>query len=194
VQSLLLAHTRHSLEGGVLREELDIPGMERRVRDRWDIDTPDPWLTPQHRNVRGRPRLLPAGLPRLLYLEERAGGQPRLATRIPQEQLGNSAQHQVEQEVKMLPDLCRLLASAQTAREFLLSAPGDPAQELPALLTRLRLHRGEGGGQAGAGGPLRGLRIAHLDSLVDFLWFVRAKRMIRNKQNVFEQVMSSNDP
>ena len=38
VQSLLLAHTRHSLEeSGALREDYDIAAMERRVQDRWKI-------------------------------------------------------------------------------------------------------------------------------------------------------------
>ena len=34
VQSLLLANTRHILEGGVLREHYDISSMERRIKDR----------------------------------------------------------------------------------------------------------------------------------------------------------------
>ena len=38
MQSLLLAHTRQSMEaGGALRESYDIQAMERRVRDRWTI-------------------------------------------------------------------------------------------------------------------------------------------------------------
>ena len=35
VQSLLLANTRHILEGGLLREHYDIPSMERRIKDRF---------------------------------------------------------------------------------------------------------------------------------------------------------------
>ena len=91
-----------------------------------------------------------------------------------------------------------MLDSVLTAREFLIQMGGEPATELAAFLVRgalpthlvcqarLQLHRGEA--LRGHSGPLRGLTLTHVDSVVDFLLFVRAKRMIRNRQNVFEQV------
>ena len=37
-------------------------------------------------------------------------------------------------------------------------------------------------------GPLRNFRLCHVDSLISFLLLVRAKIMIRNEQNPFDQV------
>ena len=37
--------------------------------------------------------------------------------------------------------------------------------------------------------PLRHIRLCHVDALIQFLGLVRAKIMIRNDQNPFEQVM-----
>jgi len=174
LQSLLLAHTRHSFEAnGALREHYDIEAIERKVKERF---------------VRGRPRMMGNELPRILYLEDRIGIQHKeLSTKVVQELVINSRQHQLEMELKMLPDLCKLLDSLHTAREFLLETGGDPSHDLPAFLGRLRLYRDEGDQKNG--GPLRGLKLCHLDALINFLLFVRAKRMIHNRQNVFEQVI-----
>ena len=123
------------------------------------------------------------------FLEDRSGIEQRLlATRddCPQQLLTNSSQHQIETEIRNLPELCRLLDSVQTARDFLLETGGRTSEDLVLLLRRLHLYQGEGG--LLSGGPLRGLKIFHVDHLIDFFWFVRAKRMIRNRQNVFEQV------
>ena len=98
----------------------------------------------------------------------------------------NSSQHQLEAEIRSLPELCRLLGSLQTARDFLLETGGRTSDDLVLLLRRLHLYQGEG--ELHVGGPLRGLKVCHVDHLIDFLWFIRAKRMIRNRQNVFEQV------
>ena len=38
-------------------------------------------------------------------------------------------------------------------------------------------------------GPLRNFRLCHVDSLISFLLLVRAKIMIRNDQNPFDQVL-----
>ena len=56
---------------------------------------------------------------------------------------------------------------------------------------KLRLFRGETVGvkEEGAKSPLRGISLCHVDDLVDFLFYIRAVRMIKNKQNVFEQVL-----
>ena len=37
--------------------------------------------------------------------------------------------------------------------------------------------------------PLRHIRLCHVDALIKFLGLVRAKIMIRNDQNPFEQVL-----
>jgi len=174
-QSLLLANTRHTLENGMLKEHYDIPSMERKILDRF---------------VCGRPKLIEGELKQVTFLEDLSGvGQRLLATRndCPQEQLANSSQHQLEAEIRSLPELCRLLGSLQTARDFLLETGGRTSDDLVLLLRRLHLYQGEG--ELHAGGPLRGLKVCHVDHLIDFLWFIRAKRMIRNRQNVFEQVI-----
>ena len=141
------------------------------------------------RFVCGRPKLIEGELKQVTFLEDLSGvGQRLLATRndCPQEQLANSSQHQLEAEIRSLPELCRLLGSLQTARDFLLETGGRTSDDLVLLLRRLHLYQGEG--ELHAGGPLRGLKVCHVDHLIDFLWFIRAKRMIRNRQNVFEQV------
>lgn len=159
------------------------------------------------RFVRGKPRLMEKELPRILFLEDRSGAEQRLlSSKIRQEPLTNSRQHQLETEVKMLPDLCKLLDSVHTARDFLLELDtgGESTKDLPAFLVciacvandrnvhcllhqgKLRLHQGEVLQPGGAGGPLRGLQLGHVDALIDFLLFVRAKRMIKNRQNVFQ--------
>ena len=141
------------------------------------------------RFVCGRPKLIEGKLKQVTFLEDRSGIEQRLlSTRddCPQQLLSNSSQHQIETEVRNLPEVCRLLDSVQTARDFLLETGGRTAEDLVLLLRRLHLYQGEGG--LLSGGPLRGLKIFHVDHLIDFFWFVRAKRMIRNRQNVFEQV------
>jgi len=159
----------------VLREHYDISSMERRIKDRF---------------VCGRPKLIEGKLMQVTFLEDRSGIEQRLlATRddCPQQLLSNNSQHQIETEIRNLPELCRLLDSVQTARDFLLETGGRTSEDLVLLLHRLHLYQGEGG--LLSGGPLRGLKIFHVDHLIDFFWFVRAKRMIRNRQNVFEQVI-----
>ena len=141
------------------------------------------------RFVCGRPKLVERKLLQVTFLEDRSGIEQRLlATRedCPQHPLSNSSQHQIETEVRSLPELCRLLDSVQTAREFLLETGGRTTEDLVVLLRRLHLYQGEGGPLTP--GPLRGLKVFHVDHIIDFFWFVRAKRMIRNRQNVFEQV------
>ena len=93
-----------------------------------------PVMSSSTRFVRGKPRLLEEELPRILFLEDRSRLQALLATQIPQERLSNSSQHQLETEARMLPELCRLLDSVLTARDFLLEAGGEPARDLPAFL------------------------------------------------------------
>ena len=52
--------------------------------------------------------------------------------------------------------------------------------------TQLRLYVGEVTNIKN--GPLRHFHLCHVDSLINFLLLVRAKIMIRNDQNPFEQV------
>ena len=54
------------------------------------------------------------------------------------------------------------------------------------LQTRLQLYVGEVTNIRS--GPLRNFRLCHVDSLISFLLLVRAKIMIRNDQNPFDQV------
>ena len=54
------------------------------------------------------------------------------------------------------------------------------------LQTRLKLYVGEVTNIRS--GPLRNFRLCHVDSLISFLLLVRAKIMIRNEQNPFDQV------
>ena len=72
----------------------------------------------------GRPKLNPEELPQFLFLEDWVGlkQETLLKAKMKQEKLSSRQQHQLDAEIKMLPDLCRLLDSIQTAREFLIMA------------------------------------------------------------------------
>ena len=139
------------------------------------------------------------------YLEDRSGNnQKTLTSKISQKKLENAVQYQLETEVKQLPDLCQLLESVTTARDFLLEIGGRPDRSLVDFMvswthhniirlirlhflqTRLQLYVGEVTNIRN--GPLRNFRLCHVDSLISFLLLVRAKIMIRNEQNPFDQV------
>ena len=82
------------------------------------------------------------------YLEDRSGSnQKQLNSKIPQKELQNSVQFQLgkylsillcqphflsflETDLKLLPDLCQLLESVCTARDFLLEIGGKPEKSL----------------------------------------------------------------
>ena len=88
-----------------------------------------------YRYVQGRPRLLDNELPRIQFLEDRSGSEQRLlSSRMKQEELSNNTQYQIETEVKSLPDLCQLLESVYTAKDFLLEAGGQPDVSLAQFL------------------------------------------------------------
>jgi hypothetical protein len=79
--------------------------------------------------------LVDAELPRILFLEDRSGfEEKRLATKIDQEPLNKSTQRQLETEIKMLPDLCKILDSVHTSRDFLVEAGGQPMSRLDLFL------------------------------------------------------------
>jgi len=176
VQTMLLAHTRYYLQkNGVTKEEYDIKSMDRRIKERY---------------VQGRPRLLDNELPRIQFLEDRSGSEQRLlSSRITQQDLSNNMQYQIETELKSLPDLCQLLESVYTAKDFLMEAGGQHDLSLAKFLAKsLHLYNGDLPGSTN-GGPFRHLQLAHVDSLLNFLLLVRAKRMIKNGQSPFEQVI-----
>eukprot|EP00092_Neocalanus_flemingeri_P096724 GFUD01123162.1.p1 GENE.GFUD01123162.1~~GFUD01123162.1.p1 ORF type:complete len:1251 (-),score=310.34 GFUD01123162.1:61-3774(-) len=175
VQTMLLAHTRYYLQkNGVTKEEYDIVSMDRRVKEKY---------------VQGRPRLLDTELQRVQFLEDRSGFEQRLlSSRIAQQDMSNNAQYQIETELNSLPDLCQLLESVYTAKDFLLEAGGQPDLSLAKFLGNLHLYNGDIPGSTN-GGPFRHLQLAHVDSLLNFLLLVRAKRMIKNGQSPFEQVI-----
>ena len=65
------------------------------------------------------------------YLEDRSGNnQKTLSSKISQKKLENAVQYQLETEVKQLPDLCQLLESVTTARDFLVEIGGSPDRSL----------------------------------------------------------------
>ena len=65
------------------------------------------------------------------YLEDRTGNnQKTLASKISQKKLENAVQYQLETEVKQLPDLCQLLESVTTARDFLVEIGGNSDKSL----------------------------------------------------------------
>merc|ERR1711874_302052 len=70
-----------------------------------------------------------------------------------------------------------------TAREFLITTGGDPDSSLQKYLETLHLWSGD------RDGAVRHLQLAHVDALKDFLYLVRAQRMVRHGQNPFEQVI-----
>merc|ERR1719369_1073005 len=175
VQTMLLAHTHYYLnKNGVTKEEYDIKSMDRKIRERY---------------VQGRPRLLDTELPRIQFLEDRSGSEQKLlSSRLEQQELSNNTQYQIETELKSLPDLCQLLESVYTAKDFLMEAGGQPDMSLAKFLDNLHLYNGDIAGSTN-GGPFRHLQLTHVDSLLNFLLLVRAKRMIKNGQSPFEQVI-----
>ena len=65
------------------------------------------------------------------YLEDRSGNNKKtLTSKISQKKLENVVQYQLETEVKQLPDLCQLLESVTTARDFLLEIGGNQEELL----------------------------------------------------------------
>ena len=90
-----------------------------------------------------------------------------------------------ELELRQCPDLCKLLESVCTARDFLREVGGEEEESLPEFMETLRLYTGEG--VAPELSPLRHFTLGHVDSIIKFLSLVRAKIMIRNEQNPFER-------
>jgi len=175
IQTLLLAHTRYYFtKNGVTTEEYDIESMERSIQERFIV---------------GRPRLLESELPKIKFLEDRSRfEQIQLSSKILQEELSNPMQHKIETELKSLPDLCQLLESLYTARDFLLQTGAKSQLSLESFLATLHLYNGSS--ETGmTKGPLYHLQLAHIDSLLNFLLLVRAKRMIKQAQSPFDQVI-----
>ena len=87
--------------------------------------------------MQGRPRLLGNELPRIQFLEDRSGSEQKLlSSRITQQDLSNNMQYQIETELKSLPDLCQLLESVYTAKDFLMEAGGQHDLPLAKFLVR----------------------------------------------------------
>jgi len=174
ISTLLLAHTGYSIpRRGVTKEDYDIEGMERKL---------------VYRYIKGCPRL-EGEIRKVKYLEDRSGSdQRKLSSKIHQEHLPNAVQYQLETDVKLLPDLCLLLESVCTAKDFLLEigASMEPDASLLDFMTKLKLYVGE---VTNTKGPLRNFHLSHVDSLISFLLLVRAKTMIKNDQNPFEQTI-----
>ena len=92
------------------------------------------------RYVKGRPRLLDTELPRIKFLEDRSGCENMmLSSKFPQQKISNNCQYQIETEIKSLPDLCQLLESVLTARDFLMEAGGQPEMSLSKSLVSIIL-------------------------------------------------------
>ena len=88
--------------------------------------------------MQGRPRLLDTELPRIQFLEDRSGSEQKLlSSKIVQQELSNNTQYQIETELKSLPDLCQLMESVYTAKDFLMEAGGQPDQPLAKFLVSL---------------------------------------------------------
>ena len=83
----------------------------------------------------GRPRIIGSEILKVKFLEDRSHrSQQLLSSKIKQQVLGNTLEHQLDVEVRGVPELCQLLDSLHTAREFLLQTGGDPEQSLPDFL------------------------------------------------------------
>ena len=84
------------------------------------------------RYIRGCPRIDGNVEIRMVkYLEDRSGNnQKTLTSKISQKKLENAVQYQLETEVKQLPDLCQLLESVTTARDFLVEIGGSSDKSL----------------------------------------------------------------
>ena len=125
LQSLLLSHTSYTFpRSGFTKEEYDVEGMERKLVEKFVLSKP---------RLEGEVR-------KVQYLEDRSSREEDLLTKkITQTQLDNNVQHQLELELRELPDLCQLLESVCTARDFLLEVGGDPDTSLPAFMVRIVL-------------------------------------------------------
>ena len=88
------------------------------------------------RYIRGCPRIDGNVEIRMVkYLEDRSSNnQKTLTSKISQKKLENAVQYQLETEVKQLPDLCQLLESVTTARDFLLEIGGKPDRPLAEFM------------------------------------------------------------
>eukprot|EP00923_Selenidium_pygospionis_P053798 GHVN01093709.1.p1 GENE.GHVN01093709.1~~GHVN01093709.1.p1 ORF type:complete len:2403 (+),score=325.49 GHVN01093709.1:991-7209(+) len=170
LQSLLLSHTSYTFpHSGFTKEEYDVVGMERKVVERF---------------VHSNPRLNGDAIKKVQYLEHRSGREEHLLTnKIPQVELDINMQTQLEKELIEFSDLCQLLESVCTVRDFLLEVGGKENTNLPEFMEELSLYIGEG--NAGSS-PLRHFMLCQVDSLIKFMGLVRAKVMIRNEQNPFE--------
>jgi len=144
--------------------------MERKVVERFVLSNP---------RLEGEVR-------KIQYLEDRTGREEdQLDTKIAQSELDNNLQAQLEMELSKLPDLCKLLENVCTARDFLLEVGGQPDKPLSGFMDSLHLYIGDD--VSAKNSPLRHTRLCHVDALIKFLGLVRAKIMIRNDQNPFEQ-------
>ena len=122
LQSLLLSHTSYTFpRSGLTKEEYDVEGMERKLVERF---------------VLSKPRL-DGVVRKVQYLEDRTGREEELLTnKIPQTELDN-LQPQLELELRDLPDLCRLLESLCTARDFLLKVGGEENNSLSLFMVNV---------------------------------------------------------
>ena len=62
----------------------------------------------------------------------------QLSSKITQEEISNGMQQQIEKEMKLLPDVCTLLTSVLTAKNFMMEIGGGEEDSLPKFLVRLR--------------------------------------------------------
>ena len=89
--------------------------------------------------MRGRPRLLEEDIPHVQFLEDSGVDYNQgLHESVAQKSLPNNIQHLVDTDLRSLPDLCELLNSVLTAREFLVTTGGDPNASLQKYLVGWR--------------------------------------------------------
>ena len=74
------------------------------------------------------------------YLEDMSNDDEngQLSSKIPQEEISNGMQQQIEKEMRILPDVCSLLTSVLTAKNFMMEIGGGEEDSLPKFLVRLK--------------------------------------------------------
>ena len=107
---------------------------------------------------------------------------PILSNKIHQIDLPKNLQHQLETELKDLIDVCDLRALIAQTINYLSIIGGDPQEELLKVMKKLHLK------------PrfdvktFQYITLCHVNSVLIFLGYIRAKRMILNKQNPFNEL------
>lgn len=174
LEKLLLSHTTYSLQRGGhgVQDKYDLPGMEKQIREKYLLS---------------KARIEYRVVAQVQFLENITLQNHTLHNKIKQCFLSTSLEHQLDVELRNIPDISRLIENLHVAREFLVQIGNKKTAEdsLFRFMENLRLVVPE----SGEGSAVRQLTLGQLDSTLAFLVRIRAERIIINGQNPFEQIV-----